>query len=66
VEAVATWVACGAEVADGDRATAVSPRARGHALAGTRGLGPSWAAGKRALPLIFLFQNFKISTNFII
>jgi hypothetical protein len=37
-----------------------------HALGGTRGHGPSWAAGKRALPQIFSFQNFKIITNFVI
>jgi hypothetical protein len=36
------------EVAGGDRATVASPRARGRALARTRGHGPSWAASKRA------------------
>jgi hypothetical protein len=63
VEAAAAWAARGAEVAggrqrrrevlDGDRATAVSPRARGRTLAGARDHGPSWAASKRALPLNF-------------
>jgi hypothetical protein len=36
------------EVAGGDQATAVSPRACGCGPAGTRGHGPSWA-----LPLFF-------------
>jgi hypothetical protein len=43
----------------------VLPRAHGRALAGTRGHGLSWAAGKRALALK-ISLNFKISTNFII
>jgi hypothetical protein len=43
-----TWRA---EVAGGDRATTASPCTCGHALARTRGHGPAWAAGKRALPL---------------
>jgi hypothetical protein len=39
------------DVVGGDRATVASPHTRGRALAGTRSHGPSWAAGKRALPL---------------
>jgi hypothetical protein len=65
VEAVAASAACGAEVAGGERATAVSPHMRGRVIAGTRGHGPSWASRKQALPLNFVL-NFKINTNFVI
>jgi hypothetical protein len=40
------------EVASGGRASAASPQACGHVLAGTCGHGPAWAAGKRAVPLL--------------
>jgi hypothetical protein len=70
VEAAAAWAVRGAEVAGGrqrrgevaggDQATTVSPRTRGHALAGTRGHGPAWAAGKRALPLFYFFKIFHV------
>jgi hypothetical protein len=46
------------EVAGSGRAITVLPHLRGRVLAGTRGLGPSWAAGKRALPLV-LFPKFQ-------
>jgi hypothetical protein len=69
VEAAAAWAVRGAEVAGGrqrrrevagsDQATTVSPRTRGHALAGTRGHGPAWAAGKR--PCHFsIFSRFSM------
>jgi hypothetical protein len=45
------------EVAGGGRATVASPREHGRALARTRDHGPSWAAGKRSLPLE-LFPKF--------
>jgi hypothetical protein len=56
------------EVAGADRATAVSPRARGHALAGTRGHGPLWATGKRPCHFsdffkIFHLPNFEIQNR---
>jgi hypothetical protein len=55
------------EVAGGDRASVVSPRTRGHALVGTHDHGPSWATGKRALPLFFFLkiQNQHKSCNSI-
>jgi hypothetical protein len=69
VEAAAAWAARGAEVASGrqcqrevaggDRATVVSPHTRGRTLAGTRSLGPSWAAGKWACHFSELFNIFK-------
>jgi hypothetical protein len=46
------------ELAGSGRATTVSSHTRGRVLAGTRGHGPSWAAGKRALPLK-LFPKFQ-------
>jgi hypothetical protein len=47
-----TWRAVDrGEVAGGDQATAASPRTRGRVLAGTRGHGLAWAAGKMAPPL---------------
>jgi hypothetical protein len=42
---------CRREVVGGGQATTASPCMRGHVLARTRGHGPTWAAGKRALPL---------------
>jgi hypothetical protein len=39
----------------------VSPLGRGHALAGTRGHVPSWAAGKRACHFSDFFSRFSIS-----
>jgi hypothetical protein len=48
------------EVAGGDHATVAPARA----WAGTRGYGPTWATGTRALDSFF--QNFKTSTNFVI
>jgi hypothetical protein len=44
----------GREVVGGGQATTASPRMRAHALSGTRGHEPSWAAGKQALPLKLL------------
>jgi hypothetical protein len=49
--AVVVTVAASREVLAGDCAIMALPRERGHALAGTCVDGPSWAAGKRALPL---------------
>jgi hypothetical protein len=44
------------EVVGGDQANMALPHVRGHALAGTRGHAPLWAAGKRTLPLKLFFK----------
>jgi hypothetical protein len=44
------------EVVGGDQANMALPHVRGHALAGTRGHVPLWAAGKRTLPLKLFFK----------